>query len=87
MTQLPTITRQALTNGKHRYEQDGEVHTAQSGRVYTHASAYRNAEGKVITFLHQRADLAVKGSSDANRIVGAGAWTRLPGIITITEAA
>lgn len=35
------ITREQLPSGKYRYKVDGEVHTAKSGRLYTHASAYK----------------------------------------------
>lgn len=97
MTQLPTITRTALDNGKHRYEVDGEVHTAESVKLYTHASVYRfetlsdydlslgREVGHLAVFLHTREDLAAKGNSDAKRICQTGHWSRVPGIVTITE--
>jgi hypothetical protein len=98
MSQLPNITRTALPNGKNRYEVDGEVHTKASGRVYTAASVYRRNEvseweasvgravGDLIVFLHAREDLAAKGSPDGNRIAATGTWSRVPGVVTITEA-
>lgn len=95
--QLPAITREQLPSGNYRYRQDEAVHTAKSRRLYTHASAYRMtaatthrhagvsadlAVGDVVVFLHSRADIATKGSSDGNRIPG---WVRIPGAIEITE--
>jgi hypothetical protein len=97
-TTLPTVTREQLPSGKFRYSVDGEVHTAKSGREYTHASVYRYETltswdrecgrnvGDLIVFLHGRADLAFKGSSDANRIAQSGHWSRVPGVVTIQAA-
>lgn len=91
---LPAVTRKPVGR-KYRYEADGKVVTASSGRVYTHASVYERIAltdwdvkrgrsiGDTIVFLHQRADLAAKGSSDANRIPG---MRRIPGVVEIQEA-
>lgn len=45
--------------------------------------AVPEAEQQVVIYLHARADLAAKGSSDANRIPG---FVRIPGVIEIQEA-
>lgn len=47
MNNAPQITRRQLPSGKFRYEVNGEVHTAKSGRLYTHASVYRRVPGAV----------------------------------------
>ena len=122
---LATITRHQLPSGKFRYEQNGDVHTKASTRLYTHASAYRaviaqvgtepvtvkrtsprdirefgptyestrpvfapipEGEQQTIVFLHARADLALKGSPDGNRLVQNGHWVRVPGIVEVEEA-
>lgn len=94
---VPVITREQLPGGKYRYRQDGQVHTSKSTRLYTHASAYRTsvasanrragvtrklAVGDAVVFLHTRADIAAKGSVDANRIP---TLVPIPGAIEITE--
>lgn len=90
-TALPTITHEQLQNGKHRYYVDGEVHTKGATRLYTHASVYDTTAdptiGDRVIFLHARADLAAKGSPDANRICDTEyAWRRIPGIVEIMPA-
>ena len=81
MSVLPTVIREQLPSGKFRYVTGlGDVITAKSGRLYTHASVYVTESGKQAIFLHQRQDLAIKGSSDANRI---RSWGRLPGVVEI----
>lgn len=97
-TSLPAVTAIELPNGKTRYEVDGDVHTAASRKTYTHASVYQRTgqlseydrkmgrvAGELIVFLHTRADIAAKGSTDANRIVAHGAWTRVPGVVEIAR--
>ena len=75
-----SVIRKPLSGGKYRYETGlGDVVTAKSGRVYTHASVYVMASGKQAIFLHGRRDLAIKGSSDANRICSVGGVEPGPG--------
>jgi hypothetical protein len=91
---LPTVICTLRDKGRaYKYTTgDGEVITARSTRLYTHASVYRRhtkatydrgEEGALIIFLHSRVDLAVKGASDAERICKTGAWERIPGVVTI----
>jgi hypothetical protein len=92
-TEAHTITREELPNGKFRYTHNGTVHTAASKKVYTHASVYRRLRvsewdkqhglevGDCVAFLHTRADIAAKGSPDANRATLT--YARVPGVVTI----
>lgn len=80
------ITRSENTNGTYRYEQDGRVHTAKSKRLYTHYSAVKVThdndgqfpEGRVLVWLHSRADLAAKSNATADFWVNTGQAVRLP---------
>lgn len=74
------------------------VVTGTSGRTYEAASVYRRVRvgenegdldrevGDVLVFLHSRSDLAAKGSPDANLIVKAGDWERIPGVVEVVAA-
>jgi hypothetical protein len=87
MNALPTITRTTLRNGQAHYTQDGAVHTNKSNRHYTHASVYRGEDGRFVTFLHSRLDLAVKGSKNANPAAYVGAVEIVDGDVTPAPAA